>query len=115
MGMFCRLVFPALIKASFTSSIYEANKAMAVRAAEPMANPLPMAAVVLPTASSMSVLFRTPSGNFAISALPPALSAIAPKASVANTKPRLANMPTAAREIPASPKLTLLKLNPEAQ
>jgi hypothetical protein len=36
-----------------------ANSARAVMAAEPMAKPLPMAAVVLPTASSLSVRSRT--------------------------------------------------------
>jgi ABC-type spermidine/putrescine transport system permease subunit I len=36
-----------------------ANSASAVMAAEPMAKPLPMAAVVLPTASSLSVRSRT--------------------------------------------------------
>ena len=35
------------------------NRARAVRAAEPIAKPLPIAAVVLPTASSLSVISRT--------------------------------------------------------
>ena len=55
-----------------------ANSASAVRAAEPMAKPFPMAAVVLPTASSLSVRPRTSLGNSAISAIPPALSLIGP-------------------------------------
>ena len=59
-------------------SLNAANKARAVRAAEPIAKPLPMAAVVLPTASSLSVLFLTSGGSSAISASPPALSEIGP-------------------------------------
>ncbi len=38
---------------------HDANNANAVKAAEPIANPLPRAAVVLPTASSLSVIFLT--------------------------------------------------------
>ncbi len=47
-------------------------------AADPMANPLPMAAVVLPAASSPSVLSLTYSPISAIYAIPPALSEIGP-------------------------------------
>mmetsp|Transcript_957 Transcript_957/g.3021 ORF Transcript_957/g.3021 Transcript_957/m.3021 type:complete len:255 (+) Transcript_957:490-1254(+) len=47
-------------------------------AAEPIAKPLPIAAVVLPAASSASVLSRTCAGNSAISAMPPALSQTGP-------------------------------------
>jgi hypothetical protein len=54
-----------------------ANRASAVSAAEPMAKPLPIAAVVLPTASSLSVRCAPPA-QLAISAMPPALSAIGP-------------------------------------
>ncbi len=53
-------------------------RAMAASAAEPMAKPLPMAAVVLPTASSLSVRCRTSAGSPAISAMPPELSAMGP-------------------------------------
>ena len=55
-----------------------ANNANAVKAADPIANPLPIAAVVLPTASNLSVRCLTSLGNSAISAIPPALSAIGP-------------------------------------
>ena len=55
-----------------------AKRASAVKAAEPIANPLPIAAVVLPTASSLSVRSRTSPGSSAISAMPPALSEIGP-------------------------------------
>ena len=61
-----------------TSSMYEASRASAVSAAEPIANPLPVAAVVLPSASSASVRWRTFGSRPLISALPPALSAIGP-------------------------------------
>ena len=60
------------------SSIYEAKSASPVRAAEPMANPFPVAAVVFPNESSASVRLRTSSPSPLISALPPALSAIGP-------------------------------------
>ena len=55
-----------------------ANNASAVSAADAIANPLPIAAVVFPTASSLSVLSLTSGGNSAISAIPPALSDIGP-------------------------------------
>ena len=64
--------------AIFISSTYEASKAKAVSAALPMANPLPVAAVVLPNASRASVRCLTTCPNSLISALPPALSAIGP-------------------------------------
>ena len=62
----------------FISSIYEESRARAVRAAEPIANPYPVAAVVLPNESSASVLTRTSSSSPAICAIPPALSATGP-------------------------------------
>ena len=58
--------------------INAANKANAVSAADAIANPLPIAAVVLPTASNSSVLCLTSAGSSAISAIPPALSEIGP-------------------------------------
>ena len=64
--------------------IKAAKSANAVRAAEAIANPLPIAAVVLPTASSLSVLSLTSGGSSAISAIPPALSDIGPYASTAS-------------------------------
>ena len=59
-------------------TIYAEKRARAVNAAEPIANPLPIAAVVLPTASNLSVRSRTSLGKSAISAIPPALSEIGP-------------------------------------
>ena len=76
------------------------KSARAVRAAEPMAKPLPMAAVVLPTASRESVISLTSSGSSLISAIPPALSAIGPYASTATVIPVVESIPTAARAIP---------------
>ena len=43
------------------------NKANATKQADPIANPFPIAAVVLPAASSASVILRTDFGNSAIS------------------------------------------------
>ena len=54
------------------------NSASAVRAAEPTAKPFATAAVVLPRASRLSVTSRTFGSRWAISAMPPALSAIGP-------------------------------------
>ena len=67
-----------LICVIFAVAMNAANRANAVRAADPIANPLPIAAVVFPTASSSSVRFRTSGGRPVISAIPPALSAIGP-------------------------------------
>ena len=53
-------------------------KARPTKVADPIANPLPMAAVVLPAASSPSVLSLTYSPISAIYAIPPALSEIGP-------------------------------------
>ncbi len=77
-----------------------ANRASAVIAAEPIAKPLPMAAVVLPTASSWSVRSRTLGSWWVISAMPPALSAMGPKASTASWMPVVESMPSAATAMP---------------
>ena len=61
-----------------TASLYAANRDRAVKAADPIANPLPTAAVEFPTASSLSVVSLTSWGNSDISAIPPALSATGP-------------------------------------
>lgn len=53
-------------------------KANPTRVAEPIAKPFPIAAVVLPAESKISVLYRTLEGNSAISAIPPALSLTGP-------------------------------------
>ena len=80
-----------------------ANNASEVKAAEAMAKPLPVAAVVFPTASKISVRPRTSSGSWLISAIPPALSAIGPKASIANCIAVVAIMPAAAIATPYKP------------
>lgn len=54
------------------------NNERDTRAADPMANPFPIAAVVLPAASRPSVLYLTSSPISAISAIPPALSEMGP-------------------------------------
>jgi hypothetical protein len=58
--------------------IYAPYNANDTNAADPIANPLPMAAVVLPAASNASVLSLVSGPNYAISAIPPALSLIGP-------------------------------------
>jgi hypothetical protein len=68
----------------------------AVRDADAMARPFPVAAVVFPRASSLSVRERTSGGSCAISAIPPALSATGPYASVARVIPSVERRPTAA-------------------
>ena len=59
-------------------TVNAANKTKAVNAAEPIANPFPIAAVVFPTASNLSVRSLTFGSKPVISAIPPALSAIGP-------------------------------------
>ena len=59
-------------------SAKETKSYKAVRAAEPIANPLPIAAVVFRTASNLSVISLTLSSSADISAIPQALSAIGP-------------------------------------
>ena len=89
-------IMPPINKAASTSALkifipsipvkvtYAANRASAVSAADAIANPFPVAAVVFPTESKMSVLSLTSFGNSLISATPPALSEIGPNASIAN-------------------------------
>ena len=67
-----------LIWFNFAETANDANNASAVRAADQMANPLPIAAVVLPTESRVSVISLTLSGSSDISAIPPALSETGP-------------------------------------
>merc|ERR1719487_2391049 len=89
---------------SWACSLKAANREREVKTAEPIAKPLPVAAVVLPSASSESVMHRTSSGMAgSISARPPALSATGPYASVASVMPSVASMPTAAMATPYSP------------
>ena len=87
----------------FAAVMNAPNSAKAVNAAEPIANPFPIAAVVLPTASSLSVLCLTSFGSSDISAIPPALSDIGPYASTANWIPVLESIPTAAIAMPYKP------------
>mmetsp|Transcript_4160 Transcript_4160/g.10681 ORF Transcript_4160/g.10681 Transcript_4160/m.10681 type:complete len:294 (-) Transcript_4160:1147-2028(-) len=86
---------------TLTFSEYALMNARAVRTALPIANPFPVAAVVLPRASRASVLSLTSSSQSGvISAIPPALSAMGPYASVAKVTPRVESIPTAAIETP---------------
>mmetsp|Transcript_4484 Transcript_4484/g.8293 ORF Transcript_4484/g.8293 Transcript_4484/m.8293 type:complete len:327 (+) Transcript_4484:1066-2046(+) len=79
------------------------NRASDTKAADPMANPLPMAAVVFPAASRASVLSRTSSGNSDISAMPPALSHTGPYTSIVKQVERVPNIPKAAKATPYMP------------
>ena len=76
------------------------NSARAVRPAEPIAKPLAMAAVVLPTESSESVILRMLGSMCAISAIPPALSATGPYASTPTVIAVIESMPSAASAMP---------------
>lgn len=76
------------------------NNDKETRAALPIANPLPMAAVVFPAASRPSVLSLTYSPISAIYAIPPALSEIGPYPSIARLNGRLDNIPKAANDTP---------------
>lgn len=62
--------YPLVRKAPYNAKL--------TRAALPIANPLPIAAVVFPAESSASVLFLTMLYSELISAIPPALSEIGP-------------------------------------
>jgi hypothetical protein len=75
------------------------NNANATRHADPIANPFPIAAVVFPAASSISVNYLA-SANSHISAIPPALSEIGPYPSMVRAVLRVDSIPNAAREIP---------------
>src|SRR4051794_2268160 len=79
-------------------SMNDANRATAAMTAEPMANPLVTALVVLPTASRLTMMRSgSPSNSPDISAMPAALSATGPKVSSLTTTPVVASMPMPAR------------------
>lgn len=81
------------------------KRARATKQAEPIANPFPIAAVVLPAASNLSVCLRTSSWSLVISAIPPALSEIGPYPSMERAMGRQPNIPRADKAIPyISPK-----------
>ena len=82
---------------------YAAIRAKAVNTADPIANPLPVAAVVFPRASSASVLSLTSGSSPACSAKPPALSATGPYASVDRVIPSVASIPTEDNPMPYNP------------
>mmetsp|Transcript_10962 Transcript_10962/g.24789 ORF Transcript_10962/g.24789 Transcript_10962/m.24789 type:complete len:213 (+) Transcript_10962:2533-3171(+) len=86
-----------------TSSMYAEKSRKLARAALPMANPLVVALVVLPTASSRSVMSRTLSGCWLISTIPPALSAMGPNTSMVSTYAAVLSMPIVATAVPNRP------------
>jgi hypothetical protein len=89
----CFYYKPALCK----KPPYRANE---TKAALPMANPFPMAAVVFPAASNPSVLALTYGPISAIYAIPPALSLIGPYPSIARLIGKFDNIPSAAKATP---------------
>mmetsp|Transcript_42580 Transcript_42580/g.137250 ORF Transcript_42580/g.137250 Transcript_42580/m.137250 type:complete len:200 (+) Transcript_42580:1029-1628(+) len=92
-----------LAPVSFSRVTKAPKRATPTRQAEPMAKPLPMAAVVLPAASSASVFSRTDGCSSHISAMPPALSQTGPYTSIDRQVARVASMPSAASEMPYMP------------
>lgn len=76
------------------------NNDKETNAADPMANPFPIAAVVLPAASRPSVLSLTYYPIYAIYAIPPALSEIGPYPSIAKLNGKFDNIPKAANDTP---------------
>ena len=79
------------------------KRARATRQADPIANPFPIAAVVFPAASSLSVASLTLLWSSDISAIPPALSEMGPYPSIARAIGRHPNIPRAERAIPYIP------------
>ena len=75
------------------------NRANATRLALPIAKPFPIAAVVFPAASRMSVFSLAYSISH-ISAIPPALSEMGPYPSIVKAIDRVDSIPSAARAIP---------------
>src|SRR4029079_18781985 len=75
-------------------SMYDENSATAAMTAEPIAKPFVTALVVLPTASSITMIrCGSRSDSPDISAMPAALSATGPKVSSDTTTPVVASMP----------------------
>ena len=75
-------------------SMKAANSATAAMTAEPMATPLVMALVVLPTASRLTMTrSASPVNSPDISAMPAALSDTGPKVSSETTMPVVASRP----------------------
>ena len=85
---------------SATISKNAANRRNAASAADDIAYPFVSAFVVLPTESSLSVLFLTSSGWLDISAIPPALSVIGPNVSSARMNADDASIETVAIAVP---------------
>jgi hypothetical protein len=75
------------------------NKATATRHADPIANPFPIAAVVFPAASKISV-FNLAAYKSHISEIPPALSDIGPYPSIVRPIEIVESIPSAANDTP---------------
>ena len=83
-----------------TSVRKEPKSATAAMTAEPMAIPLVMALVVLPTASRSAIILRAFGSIPAISPMPLALSEMGPKESIDTLLPVSVNMPMPVRATP---------------
>lgn len=81
------------------------KRARPTRQADPIANPFPTAAVVLPAASRASVLLLISYGSPHISAIPPALSEIGPYPSTERATGSDPSIPRAERPIPYIPAM----------
>jgi hypothetical protein len=64
-----------------------------MKVAEPIAKPLPMAAVVFPAGSKTSVLYLTEASSSVISTIPLAISLIGPYSSIAKHIGRFESIP----------------------
>ncbi len=80
------------------------NIVKATKHADEIAYPFPIAAVVLPAASKLSVVSLTWGGKFDIVAIPPALSEIGPYASMDREIVILDKIPKAVRQTPYRPQ-----------
>ncbi len=83
-----------------TSVMKEPKSETAAMTAEPMAIPLVMALVVLPTPSRSAMIWRASLSKPAISPMPLALSEMGPKESIATLLPVRVNMPMPVRATP---------------
>ncbi len=85
-----------------TSVMNDPNRDTAAMTAEPMATPLVIALVVLPTASRSAMIWRAPSPRPTISPMPLALSEMGPKESMATLLPVSVSMPMPVMATPYS-------------
>lgn len=109
-------VWSLISEIRLTQSINALKSRKHAIAAEPTEQPLALALVTLPTASSLSVIFLTLYGSYDIYTMPPALSAIGPKPLIERTNTPVQNMPIVAIAVPNKPpiKFPQISVIPEA-